>query len=152
MKKILISNKNIGRNYNVIETYIAGISLLGYEVKSIKNSNVSLNESFITVKKGEVYILHMHVSPIPEMRDIIKYNPTRTRKLLLNRNEISEISKYISREGYTLVPINIFLLKNKIKLNIAVVKGLKRYDKREKEKEKTAKRDMERSQNIKYKI
>jgi SsrA-binding protein len=151
MKKILISNKNIGRNYSIIETYIAGISLFGYEVKSIKNSNVSLNESFITVKKGEVYILHMHVSPIPEMGDI-KYNPTRTRKLLLNRYEINEISKYISREGYTLVPINIFLLKNKIKLNIAVVKGLKKYDKREKEKEKTAKRDMERSQNMKYRV
>ncbi len=149
--KSIVSNKSALHNYEIIQKYQAGIVLSGHEVKSIKASRVSINESFISVFKGEIYINHMYVAPIPELDKLFKYNPTRVRKLLLNRNEIEEIIKYVEKVGYTSIPLNIFLKDGRVKVHISVVRGLKKYDKREKEKKKDSQRDIERSQNIKYK-
>ena len=150
--KIIISNKSALHNYEIIQKYQAGIVLSGHEVKSVKGARVSINDSFISIRKGEVYVNHLYISPIPELDKLFKYNPTRVRKLLLNKSEISEIIKYIEKAGYTSVPLNIFLSGGRIKIQIAVVRGLKKYDKREKEKKKDSLRDIERSQNIKYRI
>lgn len=150
--KSIVSNRSISYNYEIVQKYTAGIVLFGYEVKSVKSGKVSVNESFISIKNGEVYINHLYISPIGEIDKLFKYNPTRVRKLLLNKNEIDEIFKYIQRSGFTCVPLNIFLKEGKIKIHIAVVRGLKKFDKREKEKMKDSQRDIERSQNIKYKI
>ncbi len=150
--KSIVSNRSISYNYEIIQKYTAGIVLFGYEVKSIKSGKVSVNESFISINKAEVYINHLYIAPIGEINKLLKYNPTRVRKLLLNKNEIDEILKYTQRSGFTCVPLNIFLKEGKIKIQIAVVRGLKKFDKREKEKIKDSQRDIERSQNIKYKV
>ena len=150
--KSIVSNRSISYNYEIIQKYIAGLVLFGYEVKSVKSGKVSVNESFISINRAEVYINHLYIAPIGEINKLIKYNPTRIRKLLLNKNEIEEIFKYTQRSGFTCVPLNIFLKEGKIKIRIAVVRGLKKFDKREKEKMKDSQRDIERSQNIKYKI
>jgi SsrA-binding protein len=150
--KSIVSNRSISYNYEIIQKYNSGIVLFGYEVKSVKSGKVSVNESFISINRGEVYINHLYIAPIGEIDKLFKYNPTRIRKLLLNKNEIDEIFKYTQRAGFTCVPLNIFLKGGKIKLQIAVVRGLKNFDKREKEKMKDSQRDIERSQNIKYKV
>ena len=150
--KSIVSNRSISYNYEIIQKYNSGIVLFGYEVKSVKSGKVSVNESFISINRGEVYINHLYIAPIGEIDKLFKYNPTRIRKLLLNKNEIDEIFKYTQRAGFTCVPLNIFLKGGKIKLQIAVVRGLKNFDKREKEKMKDSQRDIERSQNIKYKL
>jgi len=150
--KSIVSNRSISYNYEIIQKYTAGIVLFGYEVKSVKSGKVSVNESFISINRSEVYIYHLYIAPIGEINKLLKYNPTRVRKLLLNKNEIDEIFKYIQRSGFTCVPLNIFLKEGKIKIQIAIVRGLKNFDKREKEKIKDSQRDIERSQNIKYKV
>ncbi len=150
--KLIVSNKKVSHNYEIIQKYISGIILYGYEVKSVKSGSISLSESFITLREEELFILHMYIAPIAEIKNMERYNSLRERKLLLNKNEINEIGKYLKQSGYTIVPLSVFLKNGLIKLNIAVVKGLKQYDKREKEKKRSHEMDIERSQNIKYKL
>ncbi len=141
--KVFSYNKKISHDYSIQEKYLAGIVLFGYEVKSIKSSNVSITDSFISVTDNEVSIVHMYVPPIMGMDKSFRYNPNRKRRLLLNKYEIKELYKASKAEGLTIVPIKVFLLKNKIKVEIAVVRGLKKYDKRDKEKKLTANKEME---------
>ena len=149
--KVIVENRKIYYNFDVIRKYTAGIVLLGYEVRSIKLGRIGMRDSFIRVIDDEAYITHLFISTIDNTIEKEKYNPTRRRKLLLNKNEIKEIMKFVHQKGYTVVPLEIYIVNNRVKLEIAVVKGLKKYDKREKEKLKSAKRDIERALNQKYK-
>lgn len=136
----LISNKNVFRNYEILETYEAGIVLTGTEVKSISRSQASINESYITFKKNEAYILNMYVAPFKEGNQF-NVDTDRLRKLLLHKKEIIKLQFKSQKEGLTIVPIKIYWKNNNIKLEIGLGKGKKLFDKREDIKKRDLKRE-----------
>lgn len=142
--KQLANNKKAFHDYFIEKKYEAGIELKGDEVKSIKQGKVSIKESFISDKNGEIYIYGMHVTPFTEAYDK-KIDPTRTRKLLLHRKEISTLIGKKSQAGFTIVPLSIYEKNGLVKIEIALAKGKKLYDKRESLKKKDDKRRIERA-------
>lgn len=139
----IASNKKARRDYNIEEVYETGIVLKGTEVKSIRSGKVSINEAYCAVsRQGEVFIYSMHISPY-EFGNRNNTDPIRVRKLLLNRREINKISGKISEKGYTLVPLSVNLRNGLIKIDIALAKGKKIYDKRADLAKKDAQRKIE---------
>ncbi len=140
----LASNRQAYHDYEVLEEFEAGVVLQGWEVKSIKNGQISLKESHVTLRGGEAFLLNAHVSPWPGMPTEARGQELRERKLLLNQLELNKLQKGMSIRGNTLVPLDMHLFRNKVKLKLALVRGRKRYDKRAKLKEADQKRIMER--------
>lgn len=138
----LAENRKALHDYFVEETYEAGISLVGTEVKSIRGGKANLKDSYAVVRNGEVILSNMHISPY-EQGNIFNRDPLRDRKLLLHKKEILKLEEYTSQQGYTLVPLSLYLVRGRVKVKLAVVKGKHNYDKRESLKEKAAKRDIE---------
>lgn len=137
--KQLANNKKAFHEYFIEKKYEAGIELIGQEVKSIKQGKVSIKESYIGDRNGQMYIYGMHVSPFKEAYDK-KVDPLRTRKLLLHKKEINSLIGKKTQDGYTIVPLSVYENKGLIKIEIALAKGKKLYDKREAIKRKDAKR------------
>lgn len=140
----LITNRKASFNYEILEKYSAGVELFGFEVKSLKNSHGSLEGAHITVRGGEVFILKMFIPPYQENNTPKEYDPYRNRKLLLTKKEIKYLVKAEETKGLTIVPISVYNKGTKIKLEIAVVKGKKRFDKRETIKKREVNRDIRR--------
>lgn len=145
--KVVANNKKARHDYFIEKIYEAGLVLKGTEVKSIRQGRVNLKESYVIVKDGEVFVFGMHISPYKE-GNIFNEDPLRTRKLLLNKNEIRKISQDVKLAGSTVVPLRLYFKNGRAKLEIALVKGKKLYDKRESQRE----RDIKRSLDRKYKI
>lgn len=143
---IEINNRKARYDFEIIDTIECGIELKGTEVKSIKKGNANIKDSYAIIKNGECFLLNMHISHYEEGNQF-NHEETRTRKLLLHKNEILKINDSIRLDGYTLVPLKIYFLKNKAKVLIGIAKGKKQYDKREDIK----KRDIERELRKKYK-
>ena len=139
--KIVFQNKKASFNYFLSDFLEAGLSLTGTEIKSIKAHKVSLNDSYITFKNGEAFIINMNISEY-EKGNIFNHDPLRTRKLLLHKNEILKFEQKTIKDGYTVVPTKLYLKKGRAKLEIALGKGKKLYDKRETIKARDDKRDM----------
>ena len=139
-KKIICQNKKAHHEYFIEDTYECGIVLVGTEIKSIRLGKVSINEAYCHVKNGEMFIEGMHISKY-EQGNIYNHDPDRKRKLLLHKSEILKISHAVNRDGYTLIPLDVHLANGFAKVNIAIAKGKKLYDKRESIKE----RDISRS-------
>lgn len=142
-KKIRITNKRAYFDYSIGEKFEAGISLTGAEVKSVKTGHLSLNESFVQIKNGEAWLFNAMISPYPSA-DNRGYDPTRSRKLLLHKNEILKLQQQTKEKGLTVVPISCYTKANKIKLEIALAKGKKTYEKRESLKRKDIAKEVER--------
>lgn len=142
--KLLANNKKAYHDYFIEEKYEAGLSLLGSEVKSIKKGKVSIKESFISDRKGEMFIYGMHVTPYSQAYDK-DIDPTRTRRLLLHKKEINKLIGKKTQSGYTVVPLKIYERDGLVKLELALAKGKKQYDKRESIKAKDDKRKMDRA-------
>ncbi len=123
--------------------------LEGWEVKSLRAGLAQLKESYVVLKNGEAFIFGMHISPLLTASTHIHPDPTRTRKLLLNRREINTLIGLVERKGYTVVPLNLIWVKNRIKLEIALAKGKKQHDKRETDKERDWQRDKQRIMSAK---
>lgn len=138
---IEIKNRKALYDYEISDTYEAGIVLTGTEIKSIRDGKANLKDSYAIIRNGEVYILNMHISHY-ENGSIFNHNETRTRKLLLHKNEILKLRDKINIKGYTLVPIKIYFSKNKAKVLLGVGKGKKIYDKREALKEKSINKEI----------
>lgn len=138
----LAENRKAFHDYFIEETYEAGISLVGTEVKSIRAGKANLKDSYAYIKDREVFVSNMHVSPY-EQGNIFNRDPLRGRKLLLHKSEIFKLIGYTSQEGYTLVPLALYLVRGRVKVKLGVAKGKHNYDKREALKEKAAKRDIE---------
>mgnify|MGYP000894488707 FL=1 len=136
-------NKKASFDYFLETRYEAGIELVGTEVKSIKLGKVSIKESFVRIIKNEVFILNMNVTGY-EYGNIHNIDEKRARKLLLNKKEIEKLKEKTSIKGYTIVPVSIYSKNRLVKVEIALAKGKKNYDKRESLKEKTIKREIER--------
>ncbi|MBS3810431.1 MAG: SsrA-binding protein SmpB [Halanaerobiales bacterium] len=142
--KIIAKNKRARHDYNIEETYEAGIILKGTEIKSIRSGNVHLKDSFAMVENGEVFLYNMHISPYKE-GNRYNHDPERKRKLLLHKNEIRKLIGYTKRRGYTLVPLKIYLRNNLAKLELALAKGKNVRDKRRDIAKETAEQDIERA-------
>jgi SsrA-binding protein len=142
---MLVLNRKARYEYAVIEEFTAGMVLFGSEVKSIRSGNVTLSESFIFIKDGEVWIKNMHVAKYKQSHKLEVHDESRDKKLLLNKKEIERISKKVIDKGTTIIPLGIFISNNKLKMKIAVAKGKKNWDKRETIKERDLKRELQRS-------
>ena len=141
-KKDLATNKKAWHDYFIEQTFEAGISLSGTEVKSIRMGKVNLKESYAYIKDGEIVISGMHISPY-EKGNIYNLDPLRERKLLLKKQEINRLFGLMSQQGYTLVPISLYLSGKWVKLELGLAKGKKLYDKRDDIAAKDAKRAIE---------
>ena len=138
--QVSIKNRSAFHEYFIDNTYVAGIVLLGTEVKSIRDGKASFNDSYCIIQKGEIWLKSLHISPYSH-GTVNNHDPDRDRKLLLQKREIRRIESKLKEKGYTLVPLKIFMTgKNFIKIEIGLGKGKKLYDKRETIK----KRDLER--------
>jgi len=140
--KIVASNKKAFFNYEIVESLEAGIALVGSEVKSIRGGRVSLKDSFAEIKNGEVFLLHMNISPY-EQANIFNHDPLREKKLLLHRQEIKRLIGKIREKGYTLVPTKVFFNdKGKVKVEISLAKGKRTYEKKRAIKERELDREV----------
>ncbi len=142
--KVLAQNKKASHDYFIEETIEAGMVLTGTEIKSIRDARVQLKESYVSIRDGEAWIRNMHVSTF-EQGNRFNHEPLRERKLLLHKKQISELIGAVKRDGYTIVPLKIYIKDGYAKLLIGLAKGKKDYDKRNDMKQKEAKRDMERA-------
>ena len=125
-----ILNKKANYDYNIEDTIEAGIVLVGTEIKAIREGRANLKDSYAIVKNNEVYLLNMHISQYKEGNQF-NHDEKRTRKLLLHKKEIKKLQNKLEIEGYTLVPLKLYLVKNRAKILLGVAKGKKNYDKRE---------------------
>ena len=126
----IAKNPTAYHNYTIEDILEAGIVLAGTEIKSIRNGKVNLKDSYIVLKNSEVFIIGMHISPY-EFGNIYNKDPMRTRKLLLNRREIDKLSGLVKQKGISIIPIEMYWKKDKVKIKVGIGKGKKLYDKRE---------------------
>lgn len=141
---MMIQNRRASFDYELLETFEAGIALTGSEVKSLRQGGATLQEAFARVRGGEVWLEGMHIPPYKEA-SYNNHEPLRSRKLLLKRREIAEIKKGLERQGLTLVPTKLYFKDGWAKLVVALGRGKKRYDKRQDQAKKDAQRQMERA-------
>lgn len=139
--KVISSNKKAYFDYSIFEKYVAGIVLTGTEIKSVRAGAINLKDSFIKIENFEVWLYNCHISPY-DMGNRYNHEPLRVRKLLLNKKEILKILNKQKQENYTIIPLNAFLKKGYLKLEIALCKGKKLYDKRESLKKKDIARNL----------
>lgn len=147
-KRMIANNKKARFDYFIEDTYEAGISLHGTEVKSLRMGKCSIKESFVRVENGEVYVYNMHISPY-EKGNIFNRDPLRVKKLLLHKYEINKISGQMAQKGYTLVPLNVYFKGSLVKVEIGLARGKKLYDKRQDIAKKDQRREAEKQFKIK---
>ena len=140
--KQIASNRKAFHDYFIEEKYEAGIELAGTEVKSIRLGNANLKDSFCAVKDGEMFLYGMHISPY-EKGNIFNKDPRRTRKLLLHKREIMKLHAKVQQDGYALIPLSLYLSGPRVKVELALARGKKLYDKREAAAQRDAKREMD---------
>ena len=131
-RKVVATNRKARHNYHVLDTYEAGIALMGTEVKSVLDGRVQLKESYVAVRDGEAWLFNAHISPYTH-GNLNNHDPLRTRKLLLHRREIDKLDQATAIQGMTLVITRVYIRHRKIKFEVGVAKGKKLYDKRETE-------------------
>ena len=148
--KPVIENRQVKYNYKLLESFEAGISLLGWEVKSIRAASLEIKDSYILMKKGEAYIIGLSILPLKEVT--FSVDPLRVRKLLLTKSELSKIFKGTQEKGLTCVPTRIFWKDNLIKLKISLGQGKSKFDKRESIKRKEWEREKLRAKNFNSKL
>lgn len=146
--KLIANNKKARHDYFLEETYEAGIALHGPEVKSIRMGRCSVKEAFIRIEKGEVFLYGMHISPY-EKGNIFNKDPLRPKKLLLHKSEIRKLTQKIAEKGYTLIPVEVYLKGNLVKVSVSLAKGKKLYDKRQDIAKKDQRREAERNFKVK---
>lgn len=140
----IVENKKAFHDYFIEERYEAGMVLEGWEVKAIREGRAQIKEAYVILKGAEPYVIGMHVSPLPTASTHIRPDPTRTRKLLLNAEEIRKLIGKVEQRGYTLVPLDLHYSKGRVKLQVGLAKGKKQYDKRESEKDRDWQREQQR--------
>jgi SsrA-binding protein len=147
--RLIANNKKAYHDYFIDETYEAGIELVGTEVKSLRQGNCSIKEAFVSINKGEVFIYKMHINPY-EKGNIFNKDPLRKRKLLLHRSEINKLIGRTKEKGYTIVPLKVYFIDSRVKLEIGLARGKKLYDKRETLAKNDQKREAERDFKVKF--
>jgi len=146
-ERIAISNRKARFEYEILETFEAGIVLVGSEVKSLRQGKANLQDSYALVKNGEVWLLNMHINPY-EQANQFNHDPLRTRKLLLNKSEIAKLQIKTNEKGLTLIPLKLYFTKGIAKVELGIGKGKKLHDKRESIKERDVTREMQRAKHV----
>ncbi|HQR78197.1 MAG TPA: SsrA-binding protein SmpB [Burkholderiaceae bacterium] len=140
----IVQNKKAQHDYFIEDRYEAGLVLDGWEVKSIRAGRAQLNEAYVVIREGELYLLNSHISPLPTASTHITPDPTRTRKLLLKAEEIRKLIGKVERAGYALVPLDLHYSKGRIKLEVGLAKGKRQFEKRADQQDKDWKREQTR--------
>ncbi len=142
--KIISSNRKAKFNYEILNTYEAGIVLKGTEVKSLRKASVNLKDSYCVIQKGEIFVFNMYIAPY-EQGNIFNKDPLRKRKLLMHKKEILKLYDFVRQKGFSIIPISIYFNGAIVKIKIGICKGKKIYDKRESIKTREVKRKIERN-------
>ena len=142
--KVIIDNRKARHDFHILETFEAGVELKGTEVKSLRQGKANLKDSYAQVDSGELFLLNMHISPY-EQGNRFNVDPLRRRKLLMHKREIMRLLGKTKEEGLTLVPLKAYLSRGRVKIELALAKGKKLFDKREAAAEKTAKREIDKA-------
>jgi SsrA-binding protein len=129
-RKIITQNRKASYNYNLLETYDAGIVLMGSEIKSIRNNRINIQDGFVQERGGELWLHNVHISPYEQAHHFGHHDPLRPRKLLLHRKQIAQIISRVREKGMSVVPTQVFLERGRAKVTIAIAQGKKLYDKR----------------------
>ena len=148
-RQIIAQNKKAQHDYFVLETYEAGIELFGTEVKSIRKGRVNLKDSWCSIDDGEIFVNGMHVSPY-EQGNIFNRDPMRVKRLLMHKREINRLFGVTKQQGLTLIPLSVYFLKGRAKIEVGLCKGKKNYDKRDVAAKKDAQREIERNFKERY--
>ncbi len=142
--KVVATNRKAYHDYYIEETHEAGIALTGTEIKSVRAGSVNLKDAYAVIKDGEAWLLNVHISPYePASRQNV--DPDRTRKLLLHRTEINRLMGRVQEKGLTIIPLRMYLKKNRAKIELALVRGKKQYDKREAISKRDSDREIQRA-------
>ena len=141
-QKLIAQNKKAYHDFFIEETFQVGISLVGTEVKSMRAGRCNLKESYVVFEGGEAFISGMHVSPY-EFGNVFNKDPLRKRRLLLHKSEINKLRGAVTKEGFTVVPVKVYLVRGLVKIDIALAKGKKQYDKRDTLAKKAQRREAE---------
>jgi len=145
----IVENRRAGHDYFIEERFEAGLALEGWEVKAIRAGRAQLNEAYVIVRAGEIFLIGAHISALPTASTHITPDPVRTRKLLLHEEEIRRLVGKVERAGYALVPLDLHYNRGRVKLAIGLAKGKKQYDKRHAEREREWNRDKQRLLRVK---
>lgn len=144
-RKIITKNRKARHDYSIIDSYDAGIVLMGSEIKSIRANRINITDGFVQLKDRELWLMNVHISPYEQAKHFGHSDPRRPRKLLLHRREINRIAGKLRDNGMTAIPLQIYLERGKAKVEIAVAKGKKQYDKRSDIAKRDAQRQIERA-------
>ncbi|MDD7758717.1 SsrA-binding protein SmpB [Aerococcus suis] len=143
-QNVLARNRKANHDYTILDTIECGLVLKGTEIKSIRAGRMNLKDGFARIEKGEVWLYNVHISPFKE-GNIFNHDPLRQRKLLLKQREINKLTKQVTQDGVTLVPLKVYIKRGVAKVLIGIAKGKKQHDKRQALKEKTMKREAQRA-------
>ncbi len=143
-ENVIAQNRKARFEFHIEDTMEAGLALEGWEVKSLRAGRVNLQEAYVLVRRGEAWLIGCTITPLPTASTHIKPDPTRTRRLLLHKKEISRLTGAADREGYTVVPLDLHWKRGKAKLSIGLAKGKKKHDKRADQKEQDWQRQKQR--------
>jgi SsrA-binding protein len=140
-RALIAENRRARHDYFIEERYEAGLALMGWEVKSMRAGKAQVAEAYVVIRNGEIWLIGAHISPLSSASTHVVTDPTRTRKLLLNRAEIDKLVGAVERSGYTLVPLELYWKSGRAKLRVGLAKGKKQHDKRATEKDRDWQRD-----------
>lgn len=144
---VFATNRKASHDYTIVDTMESGMVLTGTEIKSIRQSKINLKDGFAKIKNGELFLHNVHISPF-EQGNIFNHDPLRTRKLLLKKQQLIRLEKEVKAEGYTIVPLKVYIKDGYAKCLIGLAKGKKNYDKRESLKQKDIKRETDRMMKV----
>ena len=142
--KTITTNRKARHDYFILDTYEAGIELRGSEIKALRNGSISLRDGFVLIRGSEAFLHNVHIAPYTKSSGFTGHDPFRVRKLLLHRREIDSIAGKIQRKGLTIVPLSVYIKGNRAKIGIALVKGRKKFDKKQDIISREAEREIER--------
>ena len=145
----IVRNKKAFHDYFIEEHYEAGLALQGWEVKSLRAGRAQIKESYVLIRDGEAYLFGCHISPLSSASTHVKTDPTRTRKLLLHRDQLDRLIGAAERKGYTLMPLALYWKRGRVKLDVGLAKGKKEHDKRATEKDRDWQREKQRLLRVK---
>ena len=148
-KKVITTNRKAFHDFTIFDKFVAGIVLTGTEIKSIRKNAINLKDSFCKIEDGEIFLYNCHISPY-EQGNRFNHEAERTRKLLLTKKEILKMLGKIKKDGYTIVPLEVFITHGFAKVEIGLAKGKKLHDKRDDIAKKSQNRDIERASKIRY--
>jgi len=147
--RVLSSNRKARHEYEIIDSYEAGLVLKGSEVKALREGRVSLNEAYARFIKGELWLIGMHIAPYTKAA-MENHDPLRDRKLLLHTRELKKLFRQVEEKGVTLIPLKVYFKKHLVKVEIGLARGKRKYDKRAAIAEREQKREMDRQKKIRY--